>query len=663
MNVPKKYTFDYTLGEMLSEKLKIPGSYFNVVLPEDALTGDIAEDYTGGVVSNINAESTFSPGRAPAESKKKASPENQPPPLPTTIEEINADIARVYGGGNDLIGPDIIREDTYGKAFDLDGIYKSIDTSANKNDCLIHAFLLDVSPNFRKLTDAQKNEYADKWRRQIFVQLFDPVKESELRNEVTNMAFLSDVHLARLSKHFQINVLTFEPVATLGKVKAIYKITNPSNIAIIIYNPRDGHFRAVRKLPESKFIFTHGEAEDISDKYKEEDRTIFDCPYSEGELVVEIATGRLRRIALENKDTLGNNGKIRTTCIGFKFYDALKSPLLPLEEIRKVSVEDFTKMNKEDFDKFTEEDKQKLGEAEKQAYNTRQSAEFKLALSMPLPNSENEEQAPAASLSSAAASSAAAGLQRNDGHNVYFEEKEKAAAEAKAKANAKESAPRNLVSGIAPPPAPSSPSLSSEEFNASKAKANANEKSRKEAASAEAAGRSQAEVNEERRVAAVDRVVKAQNPSQQDYENAKDYWENHMQENEAVYSNYLGLLYQKNLIEKELPENERLDRAKRYFLASALAGYKLGMDNLFLLGNYYFDEKYYSNLYGHDGNAQVKTTLEKALDIFTTIRDNELFGSHSREEVLKKIEVIKKVQEGKSFLLGGNRTRKVKRTS
>lgn len=60
--------------------------------------------------------------------------------------------------------------------------YKAVITSANRNDCLIHAFLTAVSPIFRQLNPNDKNIVASYFRRIIllWLVLHEPVETSTI---------------------------------------------------------------------------------------------------------------------------------------------------------------------------------------------------------------------------------------------------------------------------------------------------------------------------------------------------------------------------------------------------------------------------------------------------------------------------------------------------
>jgi hypothetical protein len=152
---------------------------------------------------------------------------------------------------------------------------RSVKTSGNKNDCLIHAFLLDMSPAFRRLNMQHKNEFADQYRREVFPTFYTEEQKADKLNDfnlIQSESYLNDRHAVKLADTFKINILLFENLDPKGyKITANkwdYKFINRPYI--IIYNPDNAHFRAVQNIKSKKFLFTNEEAEALSKKYKQE---------------------------------------------------------------------------------------------------------------------------------------------------------------------------------------------------------------------------------------------------------------------------------------------------------------------------------------------------------------------------------------------------------
>jgi hypothetical protein len=181
-----------------------------------------------------------------------------------TIDDINNDIFKKYPGVSDK--PLNIIEDKFGEMYKNDILkLTSNNTSINKFDCLIHSFLDNISENFRKLTNEQKNEYASWFRREYFYSLFTKDQSNKiykflnneslfdkLLDDIKPVVYLSGYHALLLAELYKINIIIITKnegkyvSAVLGKFK------EPT---IIIYNPGDGHFRSVKKNDSNKFIF------------------------------------------------------------------------------------------------------------------------------------------------------------------------------------------------------------------------------------------------------------------------------------------------------------------------------------------------------------------------------------------------------------------------
>jgi hypothetical protein len=197
-----------------------------------------------------------------------------------TISDINEDILKKYPS---VVGqPENIHKDNFGIPFEDKTLnLSSINTSTNKYDCLIHSFLDCTCPNFRKLTQSQKNSYADWFRREYFFSLFEksPTNKiykflgkddglfNELQVDIKPIVYLQGYHALLLAELYKINIIV------ITKVKGQFiqaKLDSQSNNTIIIYNPGDGHFRGVRKNSDT-YMFTKDDiafTESVIKKYK-----------------------------------------------------------------------------------------------------------------------------------------------------------------------------------------------------------------------------------------------------------------------------------------------------------------------------------------------------------------------------------------------------------
>jgi len=272
------------------------------------------------------------------DSSASTNPENS---WTITIEDINNDIESRYPGVSKR--PQSIREDIYygrpPRPLIVDNKYKSVDTSKFKNDCLIHSFLIDVSPNFRKLTQGEKDKYADEWRRSVFINAFDEDTEEKARDEVEGNGFLGEAHIRKLIKLFQINIIVFE--RTGAGVLASLNLGGLGDIIedesfIIIYNPGDLHFRGVREMPANKFFFTNEEGIEIATKYALESvgQTKTECLYADKEEVIhEKQVKTILQVIWET--SAKSTGVIK--CRGVQFTPG--GPVIPLNQIQKKTPE------------------------------------------------------------------------------------------------------------------------------------------------------------------------------------------------------------------------------------------------------------------------------------------------------------------------------------
>lgn len=255
----------------------------------------------------------------------------------TSIDDIDEDILEKY--------PDVkkqkesIREDIYyGKQLIVDKKYKSVDVSINKFDCLIHAFLIDVSLNFRKLTQPEKNEYADKWRREFFVTAFDEETEEEARDEVLEVEYLGEPHIRKLIDIFHINIIMFERSG--AGIKATINLGGLDNMladepVYIMYNPGDGHFRAVREMPANRFLFDTDDAEQIMAKHGLDmvPGAAPTCDYKNGDEVIH--EGEVKIVHQAIYPDRFSEREVR--CIGVQLVPG--GPIIPLDQIQRATPE------------------------------------------------------------------------------------------------------------------------------------------------------------------------------------------------------------------------------------------------------------------------------------------------------------------------------------
>ena len=94
---------------------------------------------------------------------------------------------------------------------DTDNNYAVINTSGNRNDCLIHAFLTGVSPIFRQLSETDKNTIASYFRRVVLLWLVlnEPVNTqtptiTQMQKELMGDIALKDDVIDYLAGKFKI---------------------------------------------------------------------------------------------------------------------------------------------------------------------------------------------------------------------------------------------------------------------------------------------------------------------------------------------------------------------------------------------------------------------------------------------------------------------------
>lgn len=251
----------------------------------------------------------------------------------TTIDEIDEDIQNKYPKV-DWKKPQI-KADTYGRPLVID-TYRSVDTSLHHYDCLIHAFLTDVSPNFRALSKAEKDQYADWFRRKMFINFFDASTEAAARAEVAGVnVFLGEPHIQKLIDIFQINIIVFEK--TGSGIRTSVNLGGTDDILedeqfILIYNPGDAHFRGVRDMSTNTYMFDYDDGYAIAEKYAVgKDASLpRACPFVEGEDVIH--EGQVKKI-FEIVWEDARKGATQMNCIGVRFLK--DGPIVLLQDISK----------------------------------------------------------------------------------------------------------------------------------------------------------------------------------------------------------------------------------------------------------------------------------------------------------------------------------------
>ena len=129
----------------------------------------------------------------------------------TEIDNINKLILRLY----DLDQEHIVTEpvgvlDDFG----VEGLYK-MNASINNHDCLMHSFLTSTCENFRRLNQHFKDEFANFFRRTVFLSLpvvqcfmrYNPVEGKKMEKRILSTDFLHEYELYLLVAQFRVNIL------------------------------------------------------------------------------------------------------------------------------------------------------------------------------------------------------------------------------------------------------------------------------------------------------------------------------------------------------------------------------------------------------------------------------------------------------------------------
>jgi len=137
--------------------------------------------------------------------------------------------------------------------------YKVAKTSANRNDCLIHAFLTGVSPVFRRLEQNNKDIVASYFRRIIllWLVLHEPIETptiKKMKNELRESVALQDDVIDYLAEKFKINIYYgFRRDGIFIWILAQPPIDTPF---IMIINPGAYHYETVCS-PTNEYIFDY----------------------------------------------------------------------------------------------------------------------------------------------------------------------------------------------------------------------------------------------------------------------------------------------------------------------------------------------------------------------------------------------------------------------
>ena len=131
-----------------------------------------------------------------------------------TIDGVDELISRLYPDEHSTTRP-VGRLEGFG----IDNLFR-MNASANNNDCLIHSFLTSVSENFRRITQDSKNEFANFFRRYIFLRLPSvtcyqsnrPAEFASMKIRIGGDDPLENTELNLLVTQFGLNILAADGI-------------------------------------------------------------------------------------------------------------------------------------------------------------------------------------------------------------------------------------------------------------------------------------------------------------------------------------------------------------------------------------------------------------------------------------------------------------------
>lgn len=314
---------------------------------------------------------------------------------PRTIQELDALIHSIYPLSrflNEKIDEDRHGKKYKNTTFNLESVH----SSAFNYDCLIHSFLTCMSMRFRMLRQTQKDAFAYYFRRYIcprYLPISDFIhrrlleeresieipeltyeeesRRDEGRNEmvrainenetlvstqkreavsalqaswqmqkslesaakfVKEYYFLEDEQGKILAEAFQVNLVYIQLVAKGEVQPTLFHSKEGNTHTIFLYNPRDGHFRGVRRLggESGTFLFSNEDAETIVAGLSPPPAALrTECNFAAGETVIH--NGKEKKIQDIDYDD-GRTGVLR--CISVRFEGDLRTSV-PISAIQK----------------------------------------------------------------------------------------------------------------------------------------------------------------------------------------------------------------------------------------------------------------------------------------------------------------------------------------
>lgn len=208
-------------------------------------------------------------------------PDNILPGNYATIDALNKQIGDLYGvkpNAQNTISRTVVRKKELYTRFPIaekKGLELVLTSAGKGNDCLIQAFLTSTCPNFRKISQARRDEFGSSFRREFLPTIdknYWKGGEAELN---TRQPLATDLHLSGLCDYYNINFAVFEVVPGIGTFQLTEYGANeapskiPGNIpgikndtGYLMFNPDGVHYEAIR-TGDGKFTFSRKEIKDM----------------------------------------------------------------------------------------------------------------------------------------------------------------------------------------------------------------------------------------------------------------------------------------------------------------------------------------------------------------------------------------------------------------
>lgn len=165
----------------------------------------------------------------------------------------------------------------------------SLDSSSKADDTPMILLRNGIDAN-TALQEVQSAETKQLILRALNKAISESKEERLARELIREYQFLEDEHANLLADAFNINILILTKFQGVGLslLNKEPKLGNATH-SLVVYNPGDGHFRAVRRTTDSNFYFTNDEIQAFRDEEAERMRAVVPttrCPYTIGEVIL-----------------------------------------------------------------------------------------------------------------------------------------------------------------------------------------------------------------------------------------------------------------------------------------------------------------------------------------------------------------------------------------